>query len=1153
MTHSAVDFSVRDAGSYRLTFAGAKETGDIRGMNRLPGLSNHLTGPDTSRWRLNVPQFAGVESQDVYAGIDVRYRGDGGLIECDFYLAPHADPRRIRMRLDGASQIHLTPKGDLAFLVGGAGLEYRRPRAFQERGGVRVPVEVSYRLQANGLTRFSLGKYDHNLPLVIDPVLSFTESFGGSADQYGRGVAVDGSGNVYVVGYTASANFPTRNPFQAHNGSSFAPYGTAYDVFVTKLNSAGAIVYSTYLGGSADDMGYAIAVDSGGNAYITGLTSSSDFPLANPLQASYSGTAKAFITKLNAAGNALIYSTFLGGSSSESGGAIAIDSDGNAYVAGDTSSADFPTTKNAYLSSAPGMGDVFVSKLDPAGASLVFSTYLGGSAFDQPNSIALDAGRNVYLTGETYSSDFPLLNAAQTTPPLDGQSAAFVSKFDATGQTLLYSTYLGVEASGAGIVADGAGNAYVTGTTDSVFPLLNPIQGTSNNHTCFVTKLTAAGAIAFSTGYGTGFTSCTGIALDNVGRIVVVGDVNGIANFPLVDPIQIFPPTGLVQQSGFVAMFDSEATQILFSSILGLGSFTSQVDVNAIAADTSGNVFTAGEIFWGQVIVKKVNLTSSCSYAVSPTTYPTPIPVDGGSGAITVTAPAGCVWNAIGLDLVGPTLVSGNGTVTFQLPSGMGPDQTFNFIVAGQKVTVTQLGYGCSYQITGSNPAVIPMAGGSGQFNVTAGGGCPLFATTTDDWITIGYQDGSGWPITFTVAANTSGQDRQGTISVGGLTYTITQDALPWFELRLQAAPAVAGSIAVSPPSASGTWLAGTRVCLSANANTGWAFNSWSGDPLDSSACLVMDANHSATANFGATTAMFNDVPPSATYFDAANLMFQAGVTTGCVPGNSAVTRSYCPDNNITRQEMAAFIVRAVTGTTTPAIYNTTPYFQDVPASSQFFAHIQKLMDLGITTGCSQSPALFCPTDTMPRWQMAMFMVRARLALYGAAFSSAAAPYFADAPTNVEGNGQPFPFIQRAYEEHVTNGCGSNPLVFCPDGVVTRGQMASFIMRALFNETTIPGPTAPQLTGVSPNTLPASPGSQITVTITGANTSFQTGDTVTVPSGMLAVSNVVVNSATSITATLATNGNAVAGPQALVATSGGQNLTLPLALRVGTY
>jgi hypothetical protein len=189
----------------------------------------------------------------------------------------------------------------------------------------------------------------------------------------------------------------------------------------------------------------------------------------------------------------------------------------------------------------------------------------------------------------------------------------------------------------------------------------------------------------------------------------------------------------------------------------------------------------------------------------------------------------------------------------------------------------------------------------------------------------------------------------------------------------------------------------------------------------------------------------------------------------------------------------------------------------------------------------------------MPRWQMAMFMVRARLALYGAAFSSAAAPYFADAPTNVEGNGQPFPFIQRAYEEHVTNGCGSNPLVFCPDGVVTRGQMASFIMRALFNETTIPGPTAPQLTGVSPNTLPASPGSQITVTITGANTSFQTGDTVTVPSGMLAVSNVVVNSATSITATLATNGNAVAGPQALVATSGGQNLTLPLALRVGTY
>ena len=297
--------------------------------------------------------------------------------------------------------------------------------------------------------------------------------------------------------------------------------------------------------------------------------------------------------------------------------------------------------------------------------------------------------------------------------------------------------------------------------------------------------------------------------------------------------------------------------------------------------------------------------------------------------------------------------------------------------------------------------------------------------------------------------------------------------------------------------------------------------------------------------------AEFSDVPSTAPYFDAANLMFLAGVTDGCVGSSDPSTRMFCPNDSVTREEMAAFIVRAVTGTTTPAIYNPTPFFTDVPTTNTFFPHIQKMMELGITDGCATG--LFCPTDTVPRWQMAIFTVRARLALYGASFSYNSTPYFADVPTNVEGNGIPFPFIQRSYEENITAGCGINPLVYCPDELVTRGQMASFIMRALFNETSTLGPTAPMLTGVSPNTMATTVGAQITVTITGVSTNFQTGDMVTVPSGMLAVSNVVVNSATSISATLTANANVVAGPQALVVTSGGQNLTLPLAIKVGTY
>jgi S-layer homology domain len=300
-------------------------------------------------------------------------------------------------------------------------------------------------------------------------------------------------------------------------------------------------------------------------------------------------------------------------------------------------------------------------------------------------------------------------------------------------------------------------------------------------------------------------------------------------------------------------------------------------------------------------------------------------------------------------------------------------------------------------------------------------------------------------------------------------------------------------------------------------------------------------------------TAQFSDVPPTSAYFDAANLMYETGVTVGCVGGSTPQMRSYCPNDNVTREQMAAFIVRAVTGETTPALYNPTPYFADVPTTNSFFPHIQKLMELGITVGCDAGPpALYCPGQTIPRWQMAIFMVRARLALHGAAFTTATIPYFADAPTTVDG-GASFPFIQRSYEEHVTVGCGTNPLIYCPDAPVTRGQMASFIMRALFNKTTILGPTDLQLTGVIPNTMDATLGTQITVTITGVNTNFQTGDTVTVPSEMLDVNSVIVNSATSITATLTTNAITVPAPQSLVVTTSGQNLTLPLAIKVGTY
>jgi hypothetical protein len=376
---------------------------------------------------------------------------------------------------------------------------------------------------------------------------------------------------------------------------------------------------------------------------------------------------------------------------------------------------------------------------------------------------------------------------------------------------------------------------------------------------------------------------------------------------------------------------------------------------------------------------------------------------------------------------------------------------------------------------------------------------------------------------------------------------SVTEPASAGSDALLSVLPSTTSLTGFFAPTSDQSWL---TIGSITNSAIGFSFSAnTSTSPRVAHIALL---GHQAAIGQGfTTTAEFSDVPSTATYFDAANLMFLAGVTDGCVGSSDPSTRMFCPNDSVTREEMAAFIVRAVTGTLTPAIYNPTPFFTDVPTTNTFFPHIQKMMELGITDGCATG--LFCPTDTVPRWQMAIFTVRARLALYGASFSYNSTPYFADVPTNVEGNGIPFPFIQRSYEENITAGCGINPLVYCPDELVTRGQMASFIMRALFNETSTLGPTAPMLTGVSPNTMATTVGAQITVTITGVSTNFQTGDMVTVPSGMLAVSNVVVNSATSISATLTANANVVAGPQALVVTSGGQNLTLPLAIKVGTY
>src|SRR3989441_149346 len=398
----------------RMKLLGANPTPRVTGVEELCGRSNYFIGNDPAKWRANVPTYAKVEYRDVYPGVNLVYYGNQRQLEFDFIVAPGADPQRIRLGVEGADRLDLDAQGDLVVQTGGAQVRLQQPHVYQMANGVRQEIESRYVLNDHHEVEIWVAAYDTHKPLVIDPTLAYSTYLGGTGFDEGFGIAVDSLGQAYVTGVSASLDFPmTAGAFQPR----FA--GGSLDAFVTKLNPTGvALAYSTYLGGTGDEEGFGIAVDATGNAYVTGLTNSNlDFPTtAGAFQpSSPGGISDAFVTKLNAAGAALVYSTYLGGTGDEDGFGIAVDAAGHAYVAGITFSPDFPTTARAFQPSSPG-GDAFVTKLNPSGAALVYSTYLGGTGSDLGFGIAVDSFGNAYVTGQTFSSDFPTTEGAfQTT------------------------------------------------------------------------------------------------------------------------------------------------------------------------------------------------------------------------------------------------------------------------------------------------------------------------------------------------------------------------------------------------------------------------------------------------------------------------------------------------------------------------------------------------------------------------------------------------------------------------------------------------------------------------------------------------------------------------------------------------------------------
>jgi hypothetical protein len=439
----------------------------------------------------------------------------------------------IQLTVQGADSVGTDGQGNLVLATPVGNLTEHAPVIYQDVNGVQQAVSGQFVVEGGNQVGFQVGAYDASQPLVIDPVLGYSTYFGGSGDDYAAGIAVDGAGNAYITGYTASANFPTLNPPQgAYSGSG--------DAFVAKFNPTGTLIYSTYVGGSAQDNGSSIAVDAAGAAYITGQTYSTNFPTQNALQNTYGGSADAFVTKLSPSGSSLSYSTYLGGSGYEVGYGIAVSATGNAYVTGSTGSTNFPTQAPYQAIYAQGGADAFVSEFNTAGSALVYSTYFGGPSGDTGWGIALDGAGDAYIVGDTGSTNLSTQNAFQGTS--GGSDDAFIAKFNPTGSSLIYSSYLG--GSGAdiafGVAVDSAGNAYVTGdTTSTNFPTQNAYQGTygGGSFDAFVAKVSADGTSLIYSTYlgGSNYDIAHGITVDTTGNAYVVGDTFS-TDFPTLCP-----------------------------------------------------------------------------------------------------------------------------------------------------------------------------------------------------------------------------------------------------------------------------------------------------------------------------------------------------------------------------------------------------------------------------------------------------------------------------------------------------------------------------------------------------------------------------------------------------------------------------------------
>jgi hypothetical protein len=570
------------------TLLGSNAAANLTGLERQLTRTNYFIGRDPQRWKTNLPNYAKVKYSRVYPGVDLVFYGNQNKLEYDFTVSPGADPGVIALSFDRMSNMRVDEKGDLLLRTNAGEIRQTRPVVYQQIDGARRSIPASYLVKGNNQIAFQIAKYDRSKPLVIDPTLAFSTYLGGSGLDRGDGIAVDSDGNAYIGGLATSPDFPiTPGAFQTTKAS------LDFDVVVVKMNSTGtALIYSTFFGGSNREGANDIAVDAGGNAYVTGLTDSPDIPTTpGAFRTTPVGTDEfdTFAMKLNATGTALVYSTYLGPAG---GSAITVDPAGHAYITGNANG-DYPTTPGAFQTAYGGGGDAFVTKLNSTGTALVYSTFLGGSSFDVGSEIAIDSAGNAYVTGVT-GPGFPVTPGAFQTLS-NGGTDAFVTKLNATGTVAVYSTFLGGSGSdtGNGIAVNAAGNAYVTGLSDSSnFPItpdvFQSVKGAGFD--AFVTALNAAGNdLVYSTYLGgDDLDAGHNIAVDTAGNASVVG-LTASTDFPTTaDAIQSAYGGNT---DAFITRVNASGTGLVFSTYFGGSSSEAGLSV---ALDAAGSIYLTG-------------------------------------------------------------------------------------------------------------------------------------------------------------------------------------------------------------------------------------------------------------------------------------------------------------------------------------------------------------------------------------------------------------------------------------------------------------------------------------------------------------------------------------------------------------------------------